>query len=144
MNRFILLCSLMAANIVTAQQDGPKAAVDTFFDAFHAKDTVKMKTVFAEGMVLHSISEGHGKAKLSRESADDLLKSIAIIPASVTFEERLLSYEIQTDGAMATVWTPYEFYYNGAFSHSGVNSFQLFRDGDVWKIVHIIDTRRKG
>ena len=29
------------------------------------------------------------------------------------------------------------------FSHCGVNSFQLFNDNGQWKIIYLIDTRRK-
>jgi hypothetical protein len=59
------------------------------------------------------------------------------------FEERLLDYSIQVDGAMAHVWTPYEFYVNNKFSHKGVNAFTLFKDNGLWKIVYLIDTRRR-
>ncbi len=44
---------------------------------------------------------------------------------------------------MANVWAPYEFYLNNDFSHCGVNYFQLFFDGIQWKIIYLIDTRRK-
>jgi hypothetical protein len=52
-------------------------------------------------------------------------------------------YNIQIDGAMANAWTSYEFWVNGSFSHCGVNSFQLFKDEGAWKIIYLIDTRRK-
>jgi hypothetical protein len=46
---------------------------------------------------------------------------------------------------MANAWTSYEFYINGKLSHKGVNSFTLFKESEDlgWKIVHLIDTRRK-
>ena len=71
------------------------------------------------------------------------MQSFAKFPKELQFEERLLDYKIQIDGTMAHVWTPYEFYVNGSFSHSGVNSFTLFSENNQWKIVHLIDTRRK-
>jgi hypothetical protein len=40
------------------------------------------------------------------------------------------------------VWTPYAFYYDGNFSHCGVDSFQLARTAEGWKVVQIADTRR--
>lgn len=58
-------------------------------------------------------------------------------------DEQLLDYNIQVDGNMANAWTPYEFWYNGTFSHCGVNSFQLFNDAGTWKIIYLIDTRRR-
>jgi hypothetical protein len=44
---------------------------------------------------------------------------------------------------MATVWTPYTFYYKGQYSHKGINSFQLVKLKEGWKIQYLIDTRYK-
>ena len=71
------------------------------------------------------------------------VKSIASIPNTMQFEELLLGHTIHIDGAMAIDWTPYEFYVNGKKSHSGVNVFSLYKENGQWKIVAIIDTRRK-
>ncbi|NJM79889.1 MAG: hypothetical protein HC854_10245 [Flavobacterium sp.] len=73
----------------------------------------------------------------------DFLKSISSIPVTMTFEERILEYKIETDGLLAHVWTPYEFYVNDKLSHKGVNSFTLIKENETWKIVHVIDTRNK-
>jgi hypothetical protein len=45
---------------------------------------------------------------------------------------------------MASVWAPYKFYLGDKFSHCGVDVFQLMKTGDGWKIIYIVDTRRKG
>jgi hypothetical protein len=71
------------------------------------------------------------------------VKRIGGTPVDIKLDERILAYEIRIDGPMATAWTPYEFYVNGDFSHCGVNSFQLVKFVEGWKIVYIIDTRRK-
>ena len=44
---------------------------------------------------------------------------------------------------MANVWTAYSFYFDGKFSHCGVNSFQLLKEAGEWKIFYLVDTRRK-
>ncbi|UWX56421.1 hypothetical protein NYZ99_09635 [Maribacter litopenaei] len=54
-----------------------------------------------------------------------------------------MDYSIQIDGAMANAWTPYEFRINDNFSHCGVNSFQMVKLEGEWKIIYLIDTRRK-
>jgi hypothetical protein len=102
-----------------------------------------LKSVCSENLVLHSISESERGNKFSVEKAPDFYKSIASIPTTMKFEEKILNYKIQIDGTMAHVWTPYEFYVNDKLSHSGVNSFQLYKENEVWKVVYIIDTRRK-
>lgn len=142
MKHMLFAVLILAFQSVSAQETEVKQAVVTFFEGFHGRDTIKMKSVFAKEMVLHSVSEKKEGAKLSVESASQLNKSIASIPKEVQFEEKLLSWKIEVDGAMAHVWTPYEFYINGKLSHTGVNSFQLFKSADGWKITYCIDTRR--
>lgn len=142
MKHMLFSVLILAFQSVSAQETEVKQAVVTFFEGFHGRDTIKMKSVFAKEMVLHSVSEKKEGAKLSVESASQLNKSIASIPKEVKFEEKLLSWKIEVDGAMAHVWTPYEFYINGKLSHTGVNSFQLFKSADGWKITYCIDTRR--
>jgi hypothetical protein len=73
----------------------------------------------------------------------DFVKRIAETPVDTQLDERILDYHIQIDGNLASVWTPYRFYVNENFSHCGVNSFQLVKMKEGWKIVYIIDTRRK-
>ena len=51
--------------------------------------------------------------------------------------------DIKIDPPLAFVWTPYRFYYNGSFSHSGVNAFCLVKSLDGWRIQYIIDTRKR-
>jgi len=57
--------------------------------------------------------------------------------------EKLLYFDINIDGNLASVWTPYEFYVNGSFSHCGSNSFQLFKNNGNWEIIFLVDTRRR-
>ena len=58
-------------------------------------------------------------------------------------DERITDDSIKIDGPLASVWTPYKFYYAGNFSHCGVNSFQLVKTNDRRKIQYLVDTRRK-
>lgn len=143
MKKIILFTFLLLSPIGFAQEADVRKAIDTFFEGFHNRDTIKMQSVFAKEMVLHSVAEKKDVALLSVEPVTQFTKSIASIPKDLKFEERLLSYKIQIDGSMAHVWTPYAFYINGKLSHSGVNSFQLFQSKDGWKITYCIDTRRK-
>jgi hypothetical protein len=73
----------------------------------------------------------------------NFLRSIASIPDTVQIEEKLKSISVRVDGNLAQAWTPYEFRVDGKMSHCGVNAFQLFRDQGTWKILHIIDTRKR-
>jgi hypothetical protein len=93
---------------------------------------------------LQSIIESKTKGNnLSDESTNDFYKSIASIPSNAKFQEKILSYNVQIDRSMAHVWAPYEFYLNDKLSHTGVNTFTLFKEKDTWKIIYLIDTRKK-
>lgn len=143
MTRLFILLLFFIFDFSFAQEKEIQQTIETFFEAFHQRDSIKLQAVCSENLVLHSISESGNGTKFSIEKASNFYKSIATIPVIMKFEEKILSYNIQIDGAMAHVWTPYEFYVNDKLSHSGVNSFQLFQENGVWKVVYILDTRRK-
>jgi len=143
---FILLFFGFSLSI-SAQEKEIKQSISVFFEGLQTADTLKIQTVCHKEMKLQSIMEKNTIGTLSFESNLEFYKSIASLPKNLKIEERLLSYKIQIDGSMAQVWTPYEFYVNGKLSHIGTNSFTLLLEnnpeGSAWKIVHIIDTRRK-
>ena len=143
MKRIYIILLLLISHLSFAQEKEIQQTIETFFEAFHQRDSIKLQSVCTENLVLHSISESGNGTKFSVEKASNFYKSIATIPVTMKFEEKILSYNIQIDGAMAHAWTPYEFYVNDKLSHSGVNSFQLFQENGVWKVVYILDTRRK-
>ncbi len=143
MRKVLLTMLFLSCFSGNAQESDVKAAIMTFFDGLQTKDTLKINSVISKEMVLHSIAEMPGGGKFSAEKASEFTKSVLSIPAGLKIEERILSYDIHIDGSLATAWTPYEFYVNDKLSHRGVNSFQLFKDNGQWKIVYIIDTRRK-
>lgn len=134
---FFLTQSIVAQS---DDEDKIKGVINTFFDGMHALDTLKIKEVTGESVILQTI----GKSGLKLDSFEKFLKNIASMnPETTKIEEKILSFNIKVDGNMANAWTPYEFYVNSKFSHCGVNSFQLFQDEGNWKIIYIIDTRRK-
>ncbi|MEO6346895.1 MAG: nuclear transport factor 2 family protein [Aquaticitalea sp.] len=115
-----------------------------FFEGFHQRDSLIMKEAVSKDIILQTIGKNkEGKTTLETEDFNLFLKSIVSIPKDQKFEEKLLSFHIQIDGNMANVWAPYEFWLNGKFSHCGVDSFQLVKLNGYWKIVYLIDTRRK-
>ncbi len=127
-----------------AQKQEVQKSIELFFEGFHQKDSTKIKRVCSDKMILQSISESQSKGnKLSNETVNEFYKSLAKIPSTMKFQEKILNYNIQVDGAMAHVWAPYEFFINDKLSHSGVNTFTLFKEKDSWKIIYLIDTRRK-
>ena len=147
MTRFIFYLCVLLTSVVFAQEDENakvKATINTFFEGFHKGDTILVKSVMMDKMVLQTTYKTkEGNNVLVSEESSKLMSAIANRPSDQKWDERLLNYNIQVDGLMAHVWTPYEFWLNDEFSHCGVNSFQLFNDNGQWKIIYLIDTRRK-
>lgn len=143
MQRIVFVLLVVFSSSLYSQNEEVKDVIVTFFKGFHAKDSSIIKSVCAENMILQSIAESSKGSQIKNQNPQDFYRSIATIPSTMLFEERVLDYSIQVDGTMAHVWTPYEFYVNNKLSHKGVNAFTLFKDNGHWKIVYLIDTRRK-
>ena len=124
-------------------EDSVKAAVNRLFDAMKNSDSAMLINSFADSAVLQTISSNkNGEVLIKNESIKGFAHSIGSAPQG-WLDERIKFDMIKIDGPLASVWTPYSFYYNGRFSHCGVNSFQLIKTVNGWKIQYIIDTRRK-
>lgn len=122
---------------------GVKLAINTLFNAMRKGDSALIKTVFAKEMVLQSISKDRtGKTVIAVDSGDDFAKAIGT-PHNVVYDERITFNDIKIDGDLASVWAPYKFYLGDKFSHCGVDVFSLMKTASGWKIIYIVDTRRK-
>ena len=147
MARILFYLALLISTTLFGQTDEEaqvKSAVDTFFEGFHKGDTTLMKSVMADKLLMQTAYRNkEGKDILVTDDSEKLVLAIANRSNDQKWDERLLDYSIQVDGNMANAWTPYEFWLNDTFSHCGVNSFQLFKDGAQWKIIYLIDTRRR-
>jgi hypothetical protein len=131
----------------TAQSENEadiKKVIKLFFKGLQSGDSTTIKkTITSDAILQTTFIDKEGESILRTEDFNKFLKSIASKKSEDNWEEKLLSYNIQIDGNMANVWTPYKFYLNYKFSHCGVNSFQLFHNGEKWNIIYLIDTRRR-
>lgn len=139
---FLFLCSTVAVNAQTAE-DSVKTTVNNLFTAMKNADAVLLKSVFADSAILQTITRNkEGKTEVKTDEVAGFVEQITKLPKDAA-DERITYDVVKIDGALAIVWTPYKFYFNGKFSHCGVNSFQLVRFNGVWKIQYLIDTRRR-
>ena len=122
-----------------SDKDLIKSTVNQLFDGMKNADSLSIRKSFSKNAVLQTITK-NGEVK--SENLSDFAISISKAEKGI-LDERITFSNILVDGNLASVWTPYEFYYQGKFSHCGVNSFQLVKANDKWKIQYIIDTRRK-
>lgn len=139
----LILFSLPVMSLFAQQNEEVRQVIASMFEGMKSKNTDLIKAAFHAEATMQTVKSGETGSELGSNSVEDFLNRIASTPATTTLDERILDYQIKVDGDMAAAWTPYEFYVNENFSHCGVNSFQLIRTPDGWKITYIIDTRRK-
>ena len=147
MNKLLIVFISLLIQPITlmAQSTGSEVqtVIETLFDGMREADSAKVASTFASDAIMQTIAVNQEGEVIKMEgSLSRFLETIAT-PREDILDERILSYSIKIDGSMASVWTPYEFYVGDNFSHCGVNSFQLAElDGD-WKVIYIVDTRRR-
>lgn len=143
---FIVLCMYTCkinAQTVTTEENAVKATINTLFDGMRSSDSTLIRKAFASKSIMQTIAiNKEGKASVRTESVDGFIKSVSA-PHPQKYDERIVFNKVLIDGNLASVWTDYKFYIGDTFSHCGVNSFQLFKSEEGWKIIYIIDTRRK-
>jgi hypothetical protein len=146
MKQIFFIAILIVAGITSRAQtteDSVKAAITLLFDGMKNSDAAKIQSAFADSAILQTImNTKDGKLVIKNELVKDFATSISKIAKGYA-DERIEFENIKIDGPLASVWTPYKFYYKGQFLHCGVDSYQLVRINGVWKIQYLIDTRRK-
>ena len=143
-----VLLLLTTSQIIYAQQETSKQAIkktiNLFFEGLHKGDSTLMKKTLHKDIKIQTTnSNTKGEKFLKTESRLGLLTNVANKKPENKYFEKLLSYDIKIDGNLASVWTPYEFYFNGNFNHCGANSFQLFNNNGSWEIIYLVDMRRR-
>jgi hypothetical protein len=143
---FILSVAVMGYSYSFAQtaEDSVKQIVNQMFVAMKTSDVSLLRASFTDSAFLQTIATDRntGKMKVRHQDINAFAQMVGKLPKD-SADERITFDVVKIDGDLASVWTPYQFYYNGRFSHCGANSFQVVRLNGVWKIHYIIDTRRK-
>jgi len=124
-------------------QDG-EAAVETaimqVFEGMHTANPEMVRAVFAPDARFAIISTGNGPAVIAAQTVDGWIEAIG--GSEGRWDEQVYDLDIDVDGDMASAWVPYTFYLDGAVLHCGINSIELLRDADGWKVTQLSDTRR--
>jgi hypothetical protein len=140
----LLLCIATQATFAQGNEEETiKKTINQLFDGMRKSDSTLIRNAFNQGAILQTIAKTKaGNAVVKNSDLNLFIASIAK-PHPEIYDERIVFTKILIDDNLASVWTDYKFYVGDKFSHCGVNSFQLVKVGDNWKIVYLIDTRRK-
>lgn len=134
------LLALTLATSASAQSHAEhevRAAVDQIFEGMRTADPDLVRAVFAPDARFAMVDES---GAVTVQSVAGWLEAIGT--SERRWDERLYDVVVQVDGNLASAWTPYTFYLDGAVRHCGINSIELLRDGSGWKVTQIADTRR--
>ena len=135
---FFLLISSFSFAQNTSEKEIVKP-IETLFNAMKSADSLGVINAFSGSAIMQTFGKNQ---EIRTDKVEDFAKQVGASKAG-DLDERFTISKILVDGNMASVWVPYQFYYKGNFSHCGVNSFQLAKINNEWKIQYIIDTRRK-
>jgi hypothetical protein len=143
MKQILALLTVLSLH-ANAQSDeaGIRQAISNLFDGMRKGDTTLLRSAFTQQPVLQTVINRQGNVTVLTEPLDSFIVQVAH-PHKDVYDERIQYDGIKIDGDLASVWTPYKFYLGTQFSHCGIDSYQLVREGGVWKIQYLIDTRRK-
>ena len=134
---FLLISSFSFAQDVSEKE--VVKPIENLFNAMKSADSLGVKKAFSGSAIMQTFGKNQ---EIRTDKVEDFAKQVGASQAG-DLDERFSISKILVDGNMASVWVPYQFYYKGNFSHCGVNSFQLAKINNDWKIQYIIDTRRK-
>ncbi|WP_373494932.1 nuclear transport factor 2 family protein [Aquiflexum sp.] len=135
---FLAVFPLQAQEELAVQE-----VIASLFDGMKNKEAETLRKAFHPEATMQTVISNDAGAELGSNTVSDFVDRVVGTAEGTVLDERILDYQIKVDGQMASAWTPYEFYVNNKFSHCGVNSFQLIKTVEGWKITYIIDTRRK-
>lgn len=134
----LLIACLFALLPLAAQAPDEKdvlAAVQKTFDGMAANDAVKILASMTADARLYGVRNGAPYTMAAEQWAN----RIASIKSQ--FIERFTNApKVSIHGEIANVWGEYEFLRDGKFVHCGVDSFNLLKTADGWKVATILDT----
>lgn len=119
------------------------AVVQRLFDAMAARDTASARALLLPGSQFVS---ARGDTTIVRPRVQDDTSFLRML---ATTKDRLLERfwqpTVMVDGSIATVWAPYDFHVNGAWSHCGIDVVTLLKVGEAWQVTGITYTvQRRG
>ena len=147
--RNLLLTALLALNVNAFAQNADTSEVmkpiNLLFEGMKKADSSMVsKAFFKEAKMFTSTKNKKGVDVITKAELDKFLKLLGSKnPNDPVWNEKIFNLKVNIDGGIAQVWTEYSFFVGDKFSHCGVNAFQLMKDNSGWKIIHIMDTRRK-
>ena len=124
--------------ITSAQTEEEKVihTVQQLLDAIASRDTVKAQSVLLPGGQFFSIREDSSVIRIRKRSHTEF--KTGLTKASDEMREVILEPIVLIHNRVAILWSNYDFFLRGNFSHRGVDAFSLLKTDNGWKIAGLI------
>jgi hypothetical protein len=134
---FLLSCLVsvgpIAAQAAAAQdREAVMATVQAFFDTMTAADVEGARRVLQPQGRFHAMRIRDGKPDVRAFSNEEYFADLQA--SKQKMQERIWNPDVRIHGLIATVMAPYDFWIDGKFSHCGVDTFDLIKTEDGWRI----------
>lgn len=145
--RYLTMPLLLCSGILVFGQTNEEVLkpIHLLFEGMKEADSAKVKKAFLyEATMFTSYKNNKGVEIFEEMEVDEFVAVIAKKPKDQPqWIEKLYNTSIKVDGNIAQVWTEYSFFVGEQFIHCGVDAIQLVKTNGAWKILQIVDTRRK-
>jgi hypothetical protein len=139
---FVLTVITVNAHSQTDESD-IKQVINNLFEGMKKGDTALIRRSFYPMPLLQTVMKNReGKTVVISELLDSFLVAVSQ-PHQEVYDERITFDAIRIDGDLGMVWAPYKFFIGDRLNHCGVDAFQLVRYNRQWKILYLVDTRRR-
>lgn len=126
----------------SADEEAVLAVITTMFDGMRARDAEMIRSAFhPEARLLATGAGPDGVPRVQVIPIDSFIGQVG--QPGPSLDERTYNPRVEMDGGLAHVWVDYTLHVGEDFSHCGVDSFQLGRTAEGWKILSVADTRRQ-
>jgi hypothetical protein len=117
------------------------ATVDRLFGALASKERAALLgAVVAEGRATSAGVDEAGRPQIN--STDWTTFADRLVLMTDRLHERLIDPHVHVEGDIAMIWSRYEFEREGAFSHCGIDHFDLVRIEGRWRVLNLTWTRQ--
>lgn len=115
--------------------------IDRFFACMATRDSAGMAAIM-EPEGLFTIVDTGPNAKPQRTVTHANYLSL-VKKGSGTLQERYWDPTVRMDSSVAVISCPYDFHFDGAFSHCGLDVFTLVKREGQWRIAGTVFSMRK-
>lgn len=132
------LAEVILAEQAREDETAVMSVVNRLFESMQARQGEIVRGLFIADGRLVSTQMRQGQPSVRVLTRDEFAK--LVMETKEAYRERMFEPEVRVQGDLATVWGRYDFHVGERLTNCGVNSFQLLRTPDGWKIAHVAST----